>query len=76
MSVIIPFKHSERALGGRSGERGAGRGVGQAYDGWREVSQFEFQQWVWEAVIHSSRLNDGSAPTPLKNSIFCRDHNS
>jgi O-methyltransferase domain len=24
----------------------SGGGVDQAYDGWREVSQFEFQQWV------------------------------
>jgi hypothetical protein len=28
---------------------GQGGGVDQAYDGWRVVSQFEFQQWV-EAV--------------------------
>ena len=27
----------------------SGGGVDQAYDGWRVVSQFEFQQWV-EAV--------------------------
>jgi hypothetical protein len=27
----------------------SGGGVDQAYDGWREVSEFEFQQWV-EAV--------------------------
>jgi hypothetical protein len=24
----------------------SGGGVDQAYDGWRVVSQFEFQQWV------------------------------
>jgi hypothetical protein len=28
----------------------SGGGVDQAYDGWRVLSQFEFQQW-WKAVI-------------------------
>ncbi len=41
-----PLPHSERALGGRRGERGQDGGVDQAYDGWRVVSQFEFRQWV------------------------------
>jgi hypothetical protein len=40
----------------------SGGGVDQAYDGWRVVSRFEFQQWGWNAAIRSSRLNDARAP--------------
>jgi pyruvate/2-oxoglutarate/acetoin dehydrogenase E1 component len=36
-----------RVLNARlAAEAVSGGGVDQAYDGWREVSQFEFQQWV------------------------------
>jgi hypothetical protein len=35
--VKIAFSEDERSRGG---------GVDQAYDGWRVVSRFEFQQWV------------------------------
>jgi hypothetical protein len=33
---------------------GQGGGVDQAYDGWRVVSQFEFQQWVERSHSHRS----------------------
>jgi hypothetical protein len=39
----------------------SGGGVDQAYDGWRVVSQFEFQHW-WKADIRSSRRNHASVP--------------
>jgi hypothetical protein len=40
-----PLPHSE-CLAAGAVSAGQGGGVDQAYDGWRVVSQFEFQQWV------------------------------
>jgi hypothetical protein len=51
----------------------SGGGVDQAYDGWRVVSQFEFQQWVVESghslkppgakpVIRSIKKPQGGKP--------------
>jgi hypothetical protein len=44
----VEFRHASRsqAAGAAGAVSGARGGVDQAYDGRREVSQFEFQQWV------------------------------
>jgi hypothetical protein len=39
--IRYPILNARLAAGAVSGG-----GVDQAYDGWRVVSQFEFQQWV------------------------------
>jgi hypothetical protein len=45
MTIRIRYRIPNARLAAAAVSAGQGGGVDQAYDGWREVSQFEFQQW-------------------------------
>jgi hypothetical protein len=49
MTIRIPYRILNARVAAGAVSAGQGGGMEQAYDGWRVVSQFEFQQWV-EAV--------------------------
>jgi hypothetical protein len=51
---------------------GQGGGVDQAYDGWRVVSQFEFQQWVESG--HSFEPDGMGAPKADIDSRSSEEH--
>ncbi|MFZ3326764.1 MAG: hypothetical protein WA231_13110, partial [Methylocella sp.] len=46
MTIRIRYRILNARLAAGAVSAGQGAGVDQAYDGWRVVSQFEFQQWV------------------------------
>ena len=45
MTIRIRYRILNARLAAGAVSAGQGGGVDQAYDGWRVVSQFEFQQW-------------------------------
>ena len=46
MTIRIPYRILNARFAAGAVRAGQGGGMEQAYDGWRVVSQFEFQQWV------------------------------
>ena len=45
VTIGIRYRILNARLAAGAVSAGHGGGLGQAYDGWRVVSQFEFQQW-------------------------------
>jgi hypothetical protein len=46
VTIRIRYRILNARLAAGAVSAGQGGGVDQAYDGWRVVSRFEFQQWV------------------------------
>jgi hypothetical protein len=46
VTIRIPYRILNARFAAGAVSAGQGGGMEQAYDGWRVVSQFEFQQWV------------------------------
>jgi hypothetical protein len=62
VTIRIRYRILNARLAAGAVSAGQGGGVDQAYDGWREVSRFEFQQWGGKPT---SRLPSITGSDPL-----------